>query len=66
MGLLKDESWEDYLNKEVYVTSNHGMSGFMGILKEYSYDSVIVEDNNGNEHTLNKEYIYGPWILEDW
>jgi hypothetical protein len=66
MGLLKGESWEDYLNKEVYVTANHGVNGFEGVLREYSYNSVLVEDNNGNEHKLKPEYVFGPWILEDW
>ena len=66
MGLLNDESWEDYLNKEVYVTANHGRNGFMGVLREYSYDSVLIEDDDGKEHNLKPEYVFGTWILEDW
>ena len=66
MGLLEDEKWEDYMDKEVYVTSNSGMSGFLGHLRDYNYTTVTVEDPHGNEHELPHEYVYGTWVLEDW
>lgn len=66
MGLLENETWDDYLNKEVYVTENHGTNGFRGVLLEYSNSSVLVEDENGDKHELKPEYVFGTWILEDW
>tara|TARA_Y100000310_G_C20356418_1_gene656886 strand:+ start:241 stop:441 length:201 start_codon:yes stop_codon:yes gene_type:complete len=66
MGLLENEHWEDYLNEEVYVTANHGMSGFLGTLVDYNNNQVLVKDNKGTEHELKHEYVYGTWILEDW
>jgi len=66
MGLLENEKWEDYMDEEVYVTANSGMNGFLGTLRDYSHDCVVVEDKNGNDHKLKPEHVYGTWILEDW
>jgi len=66
MPLLDGETWDDYINKEVYVTSTYGMSGFTAVLLHYDFRNVWVEDNNGNEHKLKHEDVYGTWILEDW
>ena len=66
MGLLENEKWEDYMDGEVYVTANSGMSGFLATLRDFDHEHVVVEDKNGNEHTLNHEHVYGTWVLEDW
>ena len=66
MGLLENEHWEDYIGEQVYVTATYGMSGFLGTLVDYSSSNVLVKDNNGNEHELPHEHVYGTWVLEDW
>jgi len=66
MGLLKNETWDDYINKECYVTEDNGSTGYMGIVREYSDSFVLVEDDEGDKHEVKSEYVYGTWILEDW
>ena len=66
MGLLKGESWEDYLNKECYVTEDNGTTGYRGIVRDYNESFILIEDKNGYKHEVKPEYVFGTWILEDW
>ena len=66
MGLLKNESWDKYLNKEVYVTTDFGMTGYRGILRDYNEKYVMVETSDGESQEIESEHVYGNWVLEDW
>ncbi len=66
MGLLENESWDDYLNKEVYVTSNFGRTGYKGTVKDYNEFHILVQKENGDTVEEIHEDVYGTWILEDW
>ena len=66
MGLLNNESWDKYLNKEVYVTKDFGMTGYRGILRDYNDKHVMVEDGDGESREVESEHVYGNWVLEDW
>jgi len=67
MSLLKNETWDDYLNKEVYVTADYGSTGFLGILQRWDDDIVVVEEEEtGKIHKLPHDIVYGTWILKDW
>ena len=46
MGLLKGESWEDYLNKECYVTEDNGTTGYRGIVRDYNESFILIEDTD--------------------
>ena len=67
MGLLEGESWDDYMNKEVYVSSTFGESGYKGIVKDYNEFHILVQKEDGETTVEEKhEDVYGTWILEDW
>jgi hypothetical protein len=67
MGLLEGESWDDYMNKEVYVTSTFGESGYKGIVKDYNEFHILVQKEDGETTVEEKhEDVYGTWIIEDW
>ena len=66
MGLLEGESWEDYLNKECYVTEDNGTTGYRGIVRDYNESFILIEDKNDYKHEVKPEYVFGTWILEDW
>jgi len=67
MGLLEGESWDDYMNKEVYVSSTFGESGYKGIVKDYNEFHILVQKEDGETTVEEKhEDVYGTWIIEDW
>ena len=66
MGLLEGETWDDYINKEVYVTHDNGQTGFLGMVKDYNDIFVMVEDDEGEQFEVEYPYVFGTWILEDW
>ena len=67
MGLLKGEIWNDYLDEDVYVSSDNGVTGFIGIMERWDNDIVVVkEEDTGEMHELPHDVVYGLWILEDW
>ena len=66
MGLLENESWDDYINKEVYVTHDDGQTGFKGTVKDYNEVFVMVEDDEGEQFEIEHPYVFGTWVLEDW
>ena len=66
MGLLENESWDDYMNKEVYITHDDGKTGFRGTVKDYNEVFVMVEDNEGGQFEIEHPYVFGTWVLEDW
>ena len=66
MGLLEGESWEDYLNKDCYVTEDNGCSGYMGTVRDYNESFILIEDGGGDKHEVKSEHVFGTWILEDW
>tara|TARA_Y100000310_G_scaffold290130_1_gene317066 strand:+ start:348 stop:548 length:201 start_codon:yes stop_codon:yes gene_type:complete len=66
MGLLENETWDDYMNKEVYITHDDGQTGFLGTVKDYNEIFVMVEDNEGGQFEIEHPYVYGTWVLEDW
>ena len=66
MGLLEGESWDDYMNKEVYVTSTFGESGYKGIVKDYNEFHILVQKEDGDNVEEKHEHVYGTWIIEDW
>ena len=66
MGLLKGETWDDYINKECYVTKDNGSTGYRGTVRDYNELFILIEDDDGDKHEVNCEHVYGTWILEDW
>ena len=66
MGLLENESWENYLNKQCYVTEDNGTTGYRGVVRDYNESFILVEDDVGVKHEVESKYVYGTWILEDW
>jgi hypothetical protein len=66
MGLLEGESWDNYMNKEVYITSNFGQSGYKGIMKDYNDSYILIQKEDGETVEEKHEDVYGTWILEDW
>ena len=66
MGLLENESWDDYINKEVYITHDSGETGFRGTVKDYNEVFVMVEDDEGEQFEVEHSYVFGTWVLEDW
>ena len=66
MALVEGETWDDYMDEEVYVTTDSGVTGFLAILKDYNDGFVLVEDQDGYQVEMNPEHVYGTWILEDW
>ena len=66
MGLLEGESWDDYMNKEVYVTSSFGQSGYKGVVKDYNEYHILIQKQDGETVEEKHEDVYGTWILEDW
>jgi hypothetical protein len=69
MGLLKNETWNDYQGKEVYVSSTFGTSGFRGDYRGYNVDTKQVQVYNpktDNIHNVDEDGVYGMWMLEDW
>ena len=66
MGLLENETWDDYINKECYVTEDSGSTGYRGVVRDYNESFILVEDDVGVKHEVESKYVYGTWILEDW
>ena len=66
MGLLENEKWEDYIDKEVYVSKDYGQTGFLGEVKDYNDKFVMIENKEGEEFEIKHSDAYGTWILEDW
>ena len=66
MGLLENETWDDYMNKEVYITHDDGQTGFRGTVKDYNEVFVMVEDDEGEQFEIEYPYVFGTWVLEDW
>jgi len=66
MGLLKNETWDDYINKECYVTEDNGVTGYRGTVRDYNELFVLVESEEGDKNEEKCEHVYGTWILEDW
>ncbi len=66
MGLLENETWDDYINKKCYVTEDDGDTGYLGYVREYNDLFVLVECDDGSTNEVKHEYVYGSWILEDW
>ena len=68
MGLLDGESWEHYIGKDVYVTSDYGETGYMAKCISYNPDGFVLIENSETNEIINmeEEYVYGTWILEDW
>ena len=57
MGLLENESWDDYMNKEVYITHDDGQTGFRGTVKDYNEVFVMVEDDEGEQFEVEHPYV---------
>jgi len=68
MGLLEGETWDDYIGKQVYVTTDNGDTGFLGHVISYHVDGrlMVQEDSTEKFHVMEEEYVYGTWVLEDW
>jgi len=66
MGLLEGESWDEYMNKEVYVTHDNGQTGFLGKVRDYNDNFVMVENQEGEQFEIKYPHVYGKWVLEDW
>jgi len=68
MGLLEGETWDDYIGKQVYVTTDNGDTGFLAHVVSHHVDEglVIQEDETKEYQVIKEEYVYGTWILEDW
>jgi|15BtaG_2_1085339.scaffolds.fasta_scaffold07174_2 hypothetical protein len=69
MGLLENETWDDYQGKEVYVASTFMKSGFRGDYRGYNVDTkqVQVHDTKtGDTYDVDESFVYGMWMLEDW
>jgi hypothetical protein len=69
MGLLKNETWDDYKGKEVYVTSTLGISGFRGAYIGYNEHTKQVQVHNPKTDEMcyvDENGVYGMWMLEDW
>jgi|TARA_Y100000296_G_scaffold75700_1_gene95627 hypothetical protein len=67
MGLLRNETWDDYLDKEVCVIFDNHQRGFIGTLLRWDDDIVVVEEHDTEEeHELPHNVVYGMWMLEGW
>ena len=68
MGLLEGETWDDYIGKQVYVTTDNGDTGFLAHVVSHHVDGrlMVEEDDKKEIHVIEEEYVYGTWILEDW
>ena len=67
MGLLKGESWDDYVDEDVFVSFGDGKSGFLGILKRWNKNTVIIEHHDtGEEYELPHSVVFGTWMLDGW
>jgi len=66
-GLLLHETWNDYVGKEIYISSDVGDSGFSGKLVRFDDDNLYVEKKGTNKiQTISRAYGYGDWFMEDW
>jgi len=68
MGLLEGETWDDYIGKQVYVTTDSGSTGFLAHVVSHHVDGrlMVEEDETKKFHVIEEEYVYGTWVLEDW
>ena len=67
MGLRKDESWDDYVGKDVYVSNDYGQSGYLAHFINHSKNKVTVREYETNEERIiHEDEVYGLWILQDW
>ena len=68
MGLLEGETWDDYIGKQVYVTTDNGDTGFLAHVVSHHVDGrlMVEEDDKKEIHVIEEEYVYGTWVLEDW
>jgi hypothetical protein len=68
MGLLNGETWDDYVDKQVYVTTDFGTTGFLAHVVGHNPDGFVMieRDDNKEIHNIEEEYVYGTWVLEDW
>ena len=68
MGLLKGETWNDYIGKQVYVTTDEGDTGFLAHVVSHHVDGRLMVQNDSTKefHVMEEEYVYGTWVLEDW
>tara|TARA_Y100000034_G_scaffold120330_1_gene163116 strand:- start:269 stop:478 length:210 start_codon:yes stop_codon:yes gene_type:complete len=66
-GLRKGETWDDYIQKEVFVTTDGGETGFSGILLSWNEESLTVRNEDTNEPVSCKHgTVYGEWWLDSW
>lgn len=67
MGLRKNESWDDYINRDVYVSPDYGMTGYIAKFINHQNDKVTVREQETDAiRTIPSENVYGLWILQDW
>ena len=69
MGLLKNETWNDYEGKEVFVSSTLAIAGFRGAYVGYDKDTKQVQVHNPKTDEMcyvDEDAVYGLWMLEDW
>jgi hypothetical protein len=67
MGLRRGETWDDYINKEVFVSTDFCETGFDGILIEWDKDKIVVKHKDTGElHECKHGTVFGEWWFDDW